>query len=59
VDLNNGNKGVGSTRKYSLDIDVMVEYTKPDIARQNIITEIEKNIYLVIGTSGLTNEDYK
>ena len=37
----------------------MVEYTKPDIAKQNIIAAIRKNINVVIGTSGLTNEDYK
>ena len=42
-----------------LEIDVMVEFTKPDIAKHNIITALKRKINVVIGTSGLTNEDYE
>ena len=38
--------------------DVFVEYTKPDIARQNIITALRRGAHVVVGTSGLTEQDY-
>lgn len=38
--------------------DVFVEFTQPAIAKQNVITAIGKGINVVIGTSGLTDEDY-
>ncbi len=43
----------------ALEIDVLVEYTKPDIAKHNIVTALKNNINVVIGTSGLDNEDYQ
>jgi len=38
--------------------DVLVEYTKPDIAKHNIISALKKGINVVVGTSGLNEEDY-
>lgn len=41
-----------------IDCDVFVEYTKPDIAKNNILTALSKGLDVVVGTSGLTDEDY-
>lgn len=38
--------------------DVMVEFTKPDVAKQNILAALETGVHVVVGTSGLTDEDY-
>lgn len=39
--------------------DVLVEYTNPEIARHNITTALQKGVNVVVGTSGLSDEDYK
>lgn len=41
-----------------IDCDVFVEYTKPDVARENILLAIGKGVHVVVGTSGLSDEDY-
>ncbi len=38
--------------------DVFVEYTKPDSARANIVTALERDAHVVVGTSGLTETDF-
>jgi 4-hydroxy-tetrahydrodipicolinate reductase len=38
--------------------DVFVEYTKPDVAKSNILTALARGAHVVVGTSGLTEEDY-
>jgi 4-hydroxy-tetrahydrodipicolinate reductase len=38
--------------------DVFVEYTKPDSAKTNILTALERGAHVVVGTSGLTEDDY-
>jgi 4-hydroxy-tetrahydrodipicolinate reductase len=38
--------------------DVFVEYTKPDVARGHILQALEAGADVVVGTSGLTDEDY-
>ena len=38
--------------------DVFVEYTKPDSAKANIVTALERGAHVVVGTSGLTDEDF-
>ena len=38
--------------------DVLVEYTKPDVARSNIRCALERGAHVVVGTSGLTDDDY-
>lgn len=38
--------------------DVFVEYTDPSVARQNILEALDAGAHVVVGTSGLTDEDY-
>jgi len=38
--------------------DVFFEYTKPDIAKSNVLAALRHGAHVVIGTSGLTDEDY-
>jgi 4-hydroxy-tetrahydrodipicolinate reductase len=38
--------------------DVFVDYTKADIARSNVVTALERGAHVVIGTSGLTDDDF-
>src|SRR5690606_782825 len=40
-------------------IDVLVEYTKPDVAKGNVLTALERGAHVVVGTSGLTDDDYR
>ncbi len=40
------------------DCDVFVEYTKPDVAKANVLLAIGKGAHVVVGTSGLSDEDY-
>lgn len=39
--------------------DVFFEFTKPDAAKMNVLSALQHGVYVVIGTSGLTNEDYE
>jgi 4-hydroxy-tetrahydrodipicolinate reductase len=39
--------------------DVFVEYTKPDAAKFHILSALKGGAHVVVGTSGLSNEDYK
>ncbi len=41
-----------------IDFDVLVEYTKPNIAKKNVIASLKNGKRVVIGTSGLTEKDY-
>lgn len=41
------------------NFDVLVEYTKPDIAKTNILTALQHGKNVVVGTSGLTDNDYR
>jgi len=38
--------------------DVFVEYTKPDVARSNIVAALESGVHVVVGTSGLADDDF-
>jgi 4-hydroxy-tetrahydrodipicolinate reductase len=38
--------------------DVFFEYTKPNVAKANIITALQRGAHVVVGTSGLTDNDY-
>lgn len=40
------------------DFDVLVDYTRPEIGKKNIIASLKKGKNVIIGTSGLTEEDY-
>lgn len=39
--------------------DVFVEYTRPAAAKGNIIAALEHAVHVVVGTSGLADEDYE
>ncbi len=38
--------------------DVLVDYTKPDVVKSNVLEAIQNGIHVVIGTSGLSDEDF-
>jgi 4-hydroxy-tetrahydrodipicolinate reductase len=38
--------------------DVFVEYTKPDVAKYHVLSALKSGAHVVIGTSGLSNDDY-
>jgi len=38
--------------------DVFVEFTKPTSAKENILAALEAGAHVVVGTSGLSDEDY-
>jgi 4-hydroxy-tetrahydrodipicolinate reductase len=38
--------------------DVFVEYTKPDAAKYHVLSALKSGAHVVVGTSGLTSEDY-
>src|SRR6185437_7651981 len=38
--------------------EVFVEYTRPDSARANILAALEHGAHVVVGTSGLSDDDY-
>ncbi len=38
--------------------DVMVEFTKPDAAKNNILSALNSGVNVVVGTSGISDEDY-
>ena len=39
--------------------DVLVEYTKPDFAKSHILAGLDAGAHVVVGTSGLTEEDFE
>jgi 4-hydroxy-tetrahydrodipicolinate reductase len=39
--------------------DVFVEYTKPDVAKLHILAALKSGAHVVVGTSGLSNEDFE
>ena len=39
--------------------DVFVEYTKPDAAKGHILSALKHGAHVVVGTSGLSNEEYE
>ena len=39
--------------------DVYVEYTKPEIAKENILTALTNGYNVVVGTSGLSDQEYE
>jgi len=38
--------------------DVLVDYTKADVVKANVLTAIRKGVHVVVGSSGLTDEDF-
>lgn len=39
--------------------EVFVEYTKPDVAKYHVLSALKSGAHVVIGTSGLSKEDYQ
>ena len=39
--------------------DVFFEYTRPEVARANVLAALAAGAHVVVGTSGLTDEDYQ
>lgn len=39
--------------------DVFFDYTKPTVALPNVMTALERGLHVVVGTSGLTDDDYR
>ncbi len=42
-----------------VEFDILVDFTKPAIAKHNIHTALQKGKKVIIGTSGLTDKDYE
>lgn len=42
----------------SAEVDVLVDYTSPSALKTNAWTAVEAGVHVVIGSSGLTDEDY-
>jgi len=38
--------------------DVFVEYTKPNVAKSHIVSALQSGAHVVVGTSGLSTDDY-
>lgn len=41
------------------DCDVLIDYTSPIVVKDNVLHAISKNVNVVIGTSGLNEEDFE
>ncbi|WP_306349673.1 4-hydroxy-tetrahydrodipicolinate reductase [Flavobacterium sp. '19STA2R22 D10 B1'] len=42
----------------TIECDVLLDYTSPLIAKHHILTAIDKKVNVVVGTSGLSDQDY-
>jgi 4-hydroxy-tetrahydrodipicolinate reductase len=45
-------------RALAVPTDVLIDYTAPEVVKQHVITALERGVNVVVGTSGLTSEDY-
>ena len=62
LDLDDAKIPVFASAREALDAcpcDVFVEYTKPDVALNNIMTALESGADVLVGTSGLSDQDYE
>jgi 4-hydroxy-tetrahydrodipicolinate reductase len=48
----------GAVRDALDGVDVLIDYTSPAVVKDNVLTAIEAGVAVVVGTSGLTAEDY-
>lgn len=60
LNLKNSSLTVSGTVKEALraKTDVLIDYTSPDVVKSNVLTAIDMGVHTVIGTSGLTDDDY-
>jgi 4-hydroxy-tetrahydrodipicolinate reductase len=51
---------VFETAEEALDYpcDVFFDYTKPDVAKSNVLTALDRGANVVVGTSGLSDDEY-
>ena len=50
---------VAASVREALDgVDVVIDYTSPAVVKGNVLDAIEAGVAVVVGTSGLTAEDY-
>lgn len=51
---------IGGSVAEALDTptDVLVDYTKADVVKANVLTAVRRGVHVVIGSSGLTDEDF-
>jgi len=42
----------------AVDFDILIDFTKPTIAKTNVLAALKKGKQVIIGTSGLTDADY-
>jgi 4-hydroxy-tetrahydrodipicolinate reductase len=47
-----------SVREALHDVDVLVDFTSPAIVKENVLNAVEAGVAVVVGTSGLTADDY-
>ncbi len=40
-------------------LDVFVEYTKPEVAKRHVLAALKRGAHVVVGTSGLGEDDYR
>lgn len=40
------------------ETDVLIDYTEPNIVKSNVLYAVHNGVHVVIGTSGLTEDDY-
>ena len=43
----------------TIPTDVLVDFTSPDVAKSNVLSAIQRGVHVVVGTSGLTDDDYE
>jgi 4-hydroxy-tetrahydrodipicolinate reductase len=43
----------------TVDTDVLIDYTTPDVVKANVMEAIGRNVHCVIGTSGISDDDYR
>jgi 4-hydroxy-tetrahydrodipicolinate reductase len=53
-----GRVHASASEALQIPCDVFVEYTRPDSARANVLAALEHGAHVVVGTSGLTEDDF-
>jgi 4-hydroxy-tetrahydrodipicolinate reductase len=54
----NGVPVAGAVEDALDEVDVLVDYTSPDAVRRNVLAALERRVAVVIGSSGLSAEDF-
>jgi 4-hydroxy-tetrahydrodipicolinate reductase len=55
----NGIAVSGDVRSSLEGVDVLVDYTSPDVVRDNVLAAVAAGVHVVIGTSGLSAADFE